>query len=41
MTLAPTSYFKKDKNRLQLYENRVKQKNWSEIWPKVTILTGL
>lgn len=39
MTLAPTSYFKKDKNRLQLYENRMKQKNWQEVWPKVTILT--
>lgn len=35
MKVAPTPFFSASKERMQIYEQRVRNKDWQEIWRKV------
>ncbi|WP_112180549.1 MULTISPECIES: nucleotidyltransferase family protein [Paraliobacillus] len=37
LEVRPTTYFKASEKRALLYEERIKQKNWQSIWPKLKI----
>ncbi|MCM3746952.1 nucleotidyltransferase family protein [Paenibacillus pasadenensis] len=38
MELSPTPYFLEAKERLDIFDLRMKQKNWQSRWPKVTVV---
>lgn len=37
MKVAPTPYFLQDKERMKVYRNRQKQKQWQETWPELIV----
>ncbi|WP_322745804.1 nucleotidyltransferase family protein [Paenibacillus donghaensis] len=38
MVVRPTPYYLQSPDRAQIYEGRVSKKNWSQVWPKLTIV---
>ncbi|WP_231687665.1 nucleotidyltransferase family protein [Bacillus sp. CHD6a] len=38
LMVKPTPLFKKTAEHASIYENRIKQKNWQSLWPKISIL---
>ncbi|TCT21735.1 hypothetical protein EDD68_11039 [Melghiribacillus thermohalophilus] len=37
MEVRPTPYFKASKKLMDIYQKRITEKQWSDIWPKVTV----
>lgn len=37
MEVKPTDFFTETKERAAIYEDRLKQKNWKSIWPKIKV----
>lgn len=35
LEIHPTPHFKEDSDRMRLYKNRLKQKNWKDKWPQL------
>ncbi|MDR9854190.1 nucleotidyltransferase family protein [Paenibacillus sp. VCA1] len=38
LIVKPTPYYNTTPERAQIYENRVRNKNWNKIWPNLTIV---
>lgn len=39
LNLKPTLYFLENEERMKIYENRIAQKNWKKIWPRIKVST--
>jgi hypothetical protein len=37
LVLKPTAYFAATRERSEIYETRLEQKNWQSIWPKINV----
>ncbi|MFD0953661.1 nucleotidyltransferase family protein [Virgibacillus natechei] len=41
LEVKPTSFFKEDKQRLQIYEARITKKNWKSTWIEIKVFYAL
>ncbi|MED1603176.1 nucleotidyltransferase family protein [Alkalihalophilus marmarensis] len=37
LQVKPTPYFQKDSERKEIYRNRVSNKDWKKVWPKISV----